>query len=82
MVKDDLIRKNYKINIEKEKQKNHKIGQKNILGGPRGKAIVMIDPSTKEYGSKYTTIPKDVMERKGFTRAWEGLDYEYKKFKP
>ena len=42
----------------------------------------MIDPSTKEYGSKYTTIPKDVMERKGFTRAWEGLDYEYKKFKP
>ena len=82
LVKDDLIRKNYKINIEKEKQKNHKIGQKNILGGPRGKAIVMIDPSTKEYGSKYTTIPKDVMERKGFTRAWEGLDYEYKKFKP
>ena len=82
LVKDDLIKKKYKINIEKEKPKNHKKGQKNILGGPRGKAIVMIDPKTKEYGSKYTMIPKDVMERKGFTRAWEGLDYEYKKFKP
>lgn len=81
-VKDDLIKNNYKINIEKGKPKNHKKGQKNILGGPRGKAIIMIDPSTKEYGSKYTKIPKDVMERKGFTRAWEGLDYEYKKFKP
>ena len=84
LVKDDLVNKNYKINIEKEKPKNNRKGQnkKNILGGARGKALILIDPSTKQYGSRYTVMPKEVMARKGFTKAWEGLNYEYKKFKP
>ena len=82
LVKDDLVKKNYKINIEKEKQKNNRKGQKNILGGARGKAIILIDPSTRQYGSRYTVMPKEVMARRGFTKAWEGLNYEYKKFKP
>ena len=82
LVKDDLIRKNYKINIEKEKPRNNRRNPKNLLGGARGKAVIMTEPSTTVHGSKYTTMPKEIMARKGFTRAWEGLDYEYKKFKP
>ena len=77
-----MIKKNYKINIEKEKPKNNRKGQKNILGGARGKAIILIDPSTRQYGSRYTVVPKEVMARRGFTKAWEGINYEYKKFKP
>ena len=82
LVKEDLVKKNYKINIEKEKSKNNRKNPKNLLGGTRGKAVIMIEPSKKVNGSKYTTIPKEIMARKGFTRAWEGLNYNYKKFKP
>ena len=82
LVKEDLVKKNYKINIEKEKSKNNRKNPKNLLGGTRGKAVIMIEPSKKVNGSKYTTIPKEIMARKGFTRAWEGLNYDYKKFKP
>ena len=82
LVKDDLIKKNYKINIEKEKPKSNRKNPKNLLGGTRGKAIIMIEPSTTIKENKYTTMPKEMMERKGFTRAWEGLNYKYKNFKP
>ena len=42
----------------------------------------MIEPSTTIKGSKYITIPKKMMEKKGFTRVLEGLNYNDKKFKP
>ena len=82
LVKDDLIRKNYKINIEKEKPRNNIKNKKNLLGGSRGKAIIMIEPSATVYGNKYTTMPKEIMARKGFTKEWDGINYNYKKFKP
>jgi len=65
-----------------EKPKNNRKNPKNLLGSAGGKVIIMIEPSTTIKGSKYITIPKKMMEKKGFTRVLEGLNYNDKKFKP
>ena len=64
LVKDDLIKKNYKINIEKEKRKNEGKNHKNYIGGGKGMPLVIIEPSTNsEFGNKYTAVRNEEKKR-------------------
>ena len=70
LVQEDLKRKNYQVNIEKGiKQNAKKISQR--TGN---------NPSNPmNAGSVYKVMPKEYIQKKGFTNQYSGVNYDYKR---
>ena len=82
LIQEDLNKKNYKVNIQKGGDKNHKKNNKRITNNPGGKIGIMPDSLTNSGGSKFKVMPNDYKKRKGFTKEFSGVNYEYKKYNP
>ena len=77
-VQNDLKKENYKINIEKGENIGKKKGK--MLVKPGTKIAVLQENVNKgNEGSKYKIMPNEVRARKGFTKQFANMDYEYKK---
>ena len=75
-VQDDLKKKNYKVNIEKGEDKNHKKNNKRILNDQKGKN----KNATNNNGeSQFKIMPNEYKTRRGFTKEFAGINYGYKK---
>ena len=79
LVQDDLKKKNYKINIEKEKEKNYNIKHKRIMNNPGSKIGIIPDVSYNNGESKFKVMPNDYKKRKGFTKEFKGINHAYKR---
>ena len=79
LVQDDLKKKNYKINIEKGKEKNHNKNNKRIMNNPGAKIGIMPDISNNNGESKFKIMPTEYKNRKGFTKEFRGINFSYKK---
>ena len=75
-VQDDLKKKNYKVNIEKGEDKNHKKNNKRILNDQKGKNK---NTSNNNGESQFKIMPNEYKTRRGFTKQFAGINYGYKK---
>ena len=82
LVQEDLNKKNFRINIEKGGNKNNKKSNKRMMNYLGPKIGIMPDSLTNYEGSKFKIMPNDYKKRKGFTREFNGVNYEYKKYNP
>lgn len=80
LVQNDLKKKNFKVNIEKDKGKSNNRNFRNIMNNPYSKYGVMADNSNNNEGSKFKIMPKEYKARRGFTKEFSGINYAYKKF--
>ena len=83
LVQEDLKNKNYKINIEKGTEKNHKKNNKRMVSNPGAKIGIMPDePNPMNAGSTFKIMPPEYIARKGFIKQFNGVNYAYKKGGP
>ena len=81
-VEDDLNRQNYRLKIEKEGEKNFKKSDRNFVGNPGSKVGIMMDYGNNDNNNKYKTMPDNVKQKKGFSKQFANMNYQYKKYNP
>ena len=77
LVQDDLKKNNYKLNIEKGKEKNYNKNHRKIINIPGSRIGIMPDANSGE--NKLKIMPNDYKKRRGFTKEFSAINYSYKK---
>ena len=77
-VQDDLQKQNYQINIEKGGNNGMKKGKMVIKPGSKI-GILQENMIKGNEANKFKVMPKEVRARKGFTKQFIQMDYNYKK---
>ena len=73
--------KNYKVKINREKKKNLKLNSKNFVSNPGAKLGILNENIGVYNNAKYTKIPDNIRNKKGFSKQFEQINYGYKKNK-
>ena len=79
-VEDDLNRQNYRLRIEKEEEKNFKKSDRNFVPGT--KIGIMMDSGNNDNNTKYKVMPNYIRQKKGFSKQFANMNYQYKKNNP
>jgi len=76
LIKDDLIKKNCKVKIEKIKKSNN---IKKSINNPGGKVAIMKENTSNiKDGSKFKLMPNEYKKKGAFTKQFSGINYSYK----
>ena len=81
-IEDDLNKQNYRLKIEKEEEKNFKKNDRNFVGNPGAKIGIMVEPGNADSNAKYKMIPNNIRQKKGFSKQFANMNYQYKKNNP
>ena len=76
-VQEQLRRENYKINIEKDEEKNNGKKYGKFVSKPGSNYGIFNENTAEE--SKYKVMPNEVKARKGFTKEFAHIDMGYKR---
>ena len=77
-VENDLIKKQYKICIEKDVEKEKKKNLRNIVNAPGTKAFMLVDDSNNTNNNKKKE-PLQIKNNTKFTKEFNMIDHKYKK---
>ena len=76
LMQEELIKKNYKLKIEKG---NKSTGIKNIVNNPGGKISIMKDNLTNVKNEKiFKIMPPNYRNKSGFSKQFSAINYSYK----
>ena len=76
LIEEELIKKNYKLKIEKGNKSNK---LKNTINNPGGKiAIMKENTANKKEEAKFKVMPNEYKAKRGFTKQFSGINYSYK----
>ena len=76
LIEEELIKKNYKLKIEKGNKSNK---LKNTINNPGGKiAIMKENTANKKEEAKFKIMPNEYKAKRGFTKQFSGINYSYK----
>ena len=76
LIEEELIKKNYKLKIEKGNKSNK---LKNTINNPGGKIAIMKENTTnKKEEAKFKIMPNEYKAKRGFTKQFSGINYSYK----
>ena len=79
-VEDDLNKQHYRLKIEKEEEKNFKKSDRNFVPGT--KIGIMMDTGNNDNNTKYKIMPNYIRQKKGFSKQFANMNYQYKKNSP
>ena len=76
-VEEQLRREDYKINIEKDEDKNNGKNYGKLVSKPGSNSGIFNENTDED--SKYKVMPNNVKSRKGFTKEFAHIDMSYKR---